>query len=354
MRLKALDWRGCVRRIRNGIAYPFWALQLLTGAKSFLDNPLIGSPALNERGLHVARQALAHRAASYRRRSLERFVPPELVAAFERDGFVLVRDVLPPDEFARLVEEVRRYRGPARETTQGDTITRRLALDPAALTAMPSVRRFLDLSLWRRLLRLVGSQDAEPICYLQTILLQAVPGDPDPQTALHADTFHPTVKAWFALTDVAEDGGPFTYVPGSHRITPGREAWEKRMSLVASRGADRLTGRGSFRVREEDLADMGYPPPRALAVPANSLIVADTGGFHARGPSAGPGMRVEIWAYGRRNPFFTLPFDLWRIQALGLRRATLAWAAGDWLERRGLKPQVWRQRPGVSAFDPAE
>src|ERR1700694_3362140 len=58
----------------------------------------------------------------------------------------------------------------------------------------------------------------------------ALPGPPDPQTALHADTFHPTVKAWLFLTDVAADAGPFTYVPGSHRLTPERLPLEMRSS----------------------------------------------------------------------------------------------------------------------------
>ncbi len=34
------------------IRYPFWALALASGAKSFRDNKVIGSPALNRAGLH--------------------------------------------------------------------------------------------------------------------------------------------------------------------------------------------------------------------------------------------------------------------------------------------------------------
>ena len=42
----------------------------------------------------------------------------------------------------------------------------------------------------------------------------AVDGLSDPQTDLHTDTFHPTVKAWLFLTDVAPETMPFVYVPG--------------------------------------------------------------------------------------------------------------------------------------------
>jgi len=36
--------------------------------------------------------------------------------------------------------------------------------------------------------------------WIQSILRHAHDGPLDPQTALHADTFHPTVKAWLFLT----------------------------------------------------------------------------------------------------------------------------------------------------------
>ena len=41
-------------------AAPLWVIQLLTGAKSFRANRLIGSRTLNRLGLHVTRKAAAH------------------------------------------------------------------------------------------------------------------------------------------------------------------------------------------------------------------------------------------------------------------------------------------------------
>ena len=75
--------------------------------------------------------------------------------------------------------------------------------------------------------------------WIQSILRHACDGPPTRRPRLHADTFHPTVKAWLFLTDVAADAGPFTYVPGSHRLTPERLAWERRMSLAAAAFAER-------------------------------------------------------------------------------------------------------------------
>src|SRR5207248_2340253 len=242
--------------------------------------------------------------------------------------YIVKRDFLPPDVFADLVAQIRALRAPAREIAEGDTITRHIALDPAALDRVPAARRLLDLPQYRNLLRYAGSSAAAPMVYIQTVLAGAIAGPPDPQRDLHTDTFHPTVKAWVFLTDVEPDAMPFVYVPGSHRLTPQRLAWEQAMSIAASRPARetprQLQQKLIRAISPAILPELGLPPPQAISAPANSLIVADTFGFHARGASAQPTTRVEIWALGRRNPF--LPWtglDPWSIAALGLRKPIL-------------------------------
>ena len=331
---------------------PVWIAQLATGTKSFERNAVIGSRRLNEWGLHAARVALAYRLAQARRRQLAGLVSEDDRTAFDRDGFVLRPNFLPAEQFAALIAQVRAYRGPLREISEGDTIMRKIALDSRALAALPALGAILQSSDWRGLVRYAGSRDAEPVVWVQSILRHACSGPADPQTFLHADTFHPTVKAWLFLTDVAEDAGPFTYVPGSHRLTRQRLKWERRMSLSARHSPNAEDRQGSFRIDPTELASLGLPQPRTFAVTPNTLIVADTFGFHARGPSERPSLRVEIWAYGRRSPF--LPWAAlvpWTTSALG-RRSIWSWNFGDALEGAGLKKNRWRARIGVSAFDP--
>ncbi len=147
----------------------------------------------------------------------------------------------------------------------------------------------------------------------------------DPQMVLHQDTFHSTAKAWFFLEDVADDGCPFSYVPGSHKLTAKRLGWEYEQSLNARKHPMVYHARGSFRATLDDIERLDLPPPKRFAVSANTLVVADTYGFHARSPAKKAAFRVEIYASLRRNPFlpwvgldfFSLPF---------VRRYRGAWA----------------------------
>lgn len=324
------------------LRYPLWTLALASGAKSFRDNKVIGSPALNRAGLHARRIKLAHDMAWSRRRRLAHLLSAEDRAAFDRDGFIARRDFLPADVFARLKDEVMNFRAPAREMVQGDTITRRMALDGSARKAMPAVDAFLARKDLAGMMRYVGSFDQEPLYYIQTILSHVKDAAPDPQTNFHSDTFHPSLKAWFFLTDVAEDEGPFCYVPGSHLLTPERLEWERQMSISAATNRDSYSARGSFRASREDMRRMKLKEPVSFAVPANTVVIGDTVGFHARGLSARPSRRLELWAYGRRNPFIPWTgLDPLSLPGIADARIPALWKGLDRLQSWGLAHNSW-------------
>ncbi|MBL8304776.1 MAG: hypothetical protein JNM26_18640 [Ideonella sp.] len=71
--------------------------------------------------------------------------------------------------------------------------------------------------------------------------------------------------------------------------------------------------------------------------------MADTFGFHARGPSRGSTVRIELWGYDRRNPFLPSTTD-GAIALLGLtdQRAPLYWRMLDRLEHWKLRQNPWR------------
>jgi hypothetical protein len=301
--MRAARHGGLSGALRRAAHLPLWSAEVFTGAKSFERNPILGDRWLNEHGLHERRVRLAHALAQARRGRLSARIAAADQAAFARDGFIVHRNFLPGSQFQALLAEMQGRRFALREKREGDSILRKVTVTAALRSALPCLASLLDLPEWGALIRYVGGRNSRPGVHLQSILQHAHTGPRDPQTYLHADTFHPTVKAWFYLTDVAEDAGPLTYVPGSHQLTPARLAWERRMSLAARDAEDAETRDGSFRVDDAALEELGLPPPCGLAVPANTLIVADTFGFHARGQSAAPSLRVEVWGFGPRNPF---------------------------------------------------
>lgn len=339
--------------IKALLLWPFWILQLATSGKSFLDNPIIGSVRLNRWGLHLTRVRVAAALCRWRRGRLSSRVRADWREAFDRDGFVIVENVLPPEQFAAMRREILEYQGPAREMRQGDAVTRRLAVDPEMLRAIPGLRALLARDDLNALFHYVASFRIAPLHYIQTIVTHEDHSDDDPQEAIHADSFHSSMKAWLFLNPVAADEAPFTYARGSHRFDTARLSWEYERSLREPRGIDRLSARGSPRISPAELTRLGLPQAEGLSVPANTLVVADTGGFHARGASARPVERVEIWSYARRNPFLPwLGGDPLSLPGLAERRVTWLWTLRDKLQ--AYVGQPWRPAGHRRAIDNVE
>jgi RNase P protein component len=339
LRRSAGRLRECLRWWRA----PLWLIALATGAKSFADNPILGSPALNRAGLHVCRLKIAHALARWRRARLARHVPRHLREEFDRDGFMVVRNVLPQEEFAQLQKAILEAEFECRAQQQGDTITRRVPFGPELASRFPPLGRLVRSARWRGLMAYVASTSSQPLYYIQTVSGGIAEGPPDPQLQLHSDTFHPSLKAWLFLTDVEDDGRPLTYVAGSHRLSNARIEWERRKSAEVMTTGDRLSQRGSLRIKPDELEALGLPQPTRFCVPANTLVIVDTCGFHARAGSHRPTIRVELWAYCRRNPF--LPWTMggpFSWGSIGERRAELAIKLVDWLERRHMRRQHWQ------------
>lgn len=342
-----------VGRIVGWAMWPLHALAIASPAKSFRDNPVIGSPRLNRLGLHVSRKRLAARIAERRRESLARLVPAKDREAFLRDGFLVKPDFLDAETFAALRQEVLTRAATARERLDGYTLTRLIPLDPIALRDMPVARRVLLGERYLGLHAFIGAYRKRPTLHVQTVVSGVREAGPDVQSYYHVDTFHPTVKSWLLLTPVAEHEAGFTYVPGSHRATRRRLAWERRVSITAHEQAGSLTAEGSLRINEGDIARLGYGPPVKLTAQPNTLIIADTSGFHRRGLSEGYACRISIWAASRSNPFLPwssgdpLPGPL---HGLGAR--ILAWLQPR-LRRGEASLESWRvvgkQTPEVPA-----
>ena len=130
--------------------------------------------------------------------------------------------------------------------------------------------------------------------------LQNSPDNNDVQKVMHMDTFFPTVKFWFFPQDVTIEDGPFCYVAGSNILTDKRKEWMRKQweDIIDDKVDPRRTyghAEGSLRVFDEELIEMGFDPEcRAYPVKANTLVIANTFGFHARGEVSNTVIRQAI------------------------------------------------------------
>ncbi len=329
---------------------PIWVLGLAGTDKSPRKNPILGSERLNSWGLHKKRVRIAADLAAARRARLAHDLDPEQRAFFDENGYFLVRNFLPEDVYAKLKEEVFNQPLEAREMRQGQAVTRMTLLPHDLLQKNPALAQTVRDPRARKMIRYAASQGGQPLSFVQTVLVEPQKvTKKDPQSDAHADTFHATSKAWLFLQDVGEDDGPFFFVPGSHKLTKERLEWEYECSLTAARDPRSHHASGSFRIKREELAALGLPQPVKMAVPENTLVVADTFAFHGRTPSSKPTVRSEIHWHMRRNPF--LPWtglDMKSLPFIREREMPLFMSLADFAEKKFNTRNIWRPVGEVS------
>ncbi len=149
--------------------------------------------------------------------------------------------------------------------------------------------------------------------------------DYDLQYTLHVDTFHPAFKSFRYLHDVNIESGPFSYVVGSHKNTKQKlkflyDASVKRSDLILNEGFTREDGEelwnDSFRlycgkeycvdseIINKYLHEYGLPSETNVVGKKNTVILADTSGFHRRHPLSKEKIRkTDRLVLDRPNPF---------------------------------------------------
>ena len=302
-------------RARKIAMLPLWLLQLFGTSKSFAANPVLGNRTLNRMGLHAARYLFAHLITNFRWFLLSPLVERDLRRQFLRDGVICIPDFLPAEQFAGLKRELATLNGETLELEQGDTLTLMMILDRQALAAMPVAKAVYESRRFQHLMRFAGARIKYPFAAIHCVKNGYASGTGDPQKTVHSDTFHPTMKSWLFVDPVSDQNGPFMFVPGSQRLTWKRLKWEYRQSIAGKELADRYSTRGSLRAGPQDLAAMGLPQAKPFKVPANTLVIANTHGFHRRGAAAQGSSRMALIAQSRTNPFNPVPgfgFRFWR------------------------------------------
>jgi len=298
-------------------------LSLFSNTKNFTD-PWVGSKNLNKLGLHIHRIRLANHASNLRRK-LSGSNNDKWTKQFNEQGFVVVPNFLEQTKFDNLYKQVK-------ELTLDSLLEN--PIEPTKTKGFGQKLPFkggfdrYDGSTLNRFLE-IKNPDHEPMksfthSSLLNSLCKAVSGfkfnnnrlqiyltingeeieNPDIQKVLHKDTFHSSLKFWYFLEDVNQEDGPFVYVPRSHKMNKKRLEWEHHQALVScGEQEDSLSlncdGGGSFRVHENELQNMDLPMPVSIPGQKNTLVMADTVGFHRRGDAILGSQRLALYGWHR-------------------------------------------------------
>ncbi len=280
------------------------AISNLAIARFFTADKFIKNPLLNAMGAQVARIVAAQAIYRLRRGKPVDTELDEYLGKLQREGYVAIPDFLPPAEFAALRDEslaaLRSPDTPKADLFHGQTRVRRILLKGAMTTALPTASRVTADS---RIAALLSAIEKRPVlasrCHRAIEEVTHGPlSVPDPENSLHSDTFHNTHKAWLYLSDVGEREGPLAFVPGSHRIdgpllgaNHRYYAGIHRSKLPASRRIE------AAEVEQRKLREISF------AVPANTLVIANTFGYHRRLRGAEGAQRFALHVSVRTQPF---------------------------------------------------
>lgn len=298
--------------------------QIVTGQKN-LNDPVLGSRLLNRAGLHTFRVKLANWCNQRRRTPQVSWLSPAQNTELDASGVLAIDNFLPPDQFAQLSDEVEGAieavaatcpaapgsgRGYGQKQLQswgfdrfdGGTLNRFITVDgvihpqAAAFSREPKLR---DLTS-----AIAGGWQLPHHVWMYHMVHGGA--GMDPQKQFHRDTFFSSVKFWFCMRPVGSQQGPFEYIKGSHKLTPERVQWEEGKLQDALRRPQGQRS-ASFRVSAEDTGIVGSGEVTRFEVAENTLIIADTFGFHRRGDAESGAERLAL--YGNMRPW---PFSLWR------------------------------------------
>lgn len=258
---------------------------VFSGHKFFLTkvvDPLFARVDLMEKGLHVFRMVFARHAHQLRAKGDD---------DIDNQGVKVYENYFDDDTALQLKEEILSF--PKYENVQSgnrirDAVTK--TSHPALWSAVLKKQRN---QLFRDCVKAVHRSTRDKAAwdhFLLTTYIQRLenrPNDGDIQKVCHSDVFYPCMKFWYFPEDVSENDSPFMYAKGSTQITEEQLDFFYRESVAVAedtwdRQRNKGHGEGSFRALTEDLQFMNLNL-EPITVKANSLVIADTSGFHCRG-----------------------------------------------------------------------
>jgi hypothetical protein len=243
----------------------------------------LNNPELIRKGLHIFRLIMSRYRYEHQRDK-----------AFETNGLIITEDYLKEDYPEMIAKECETYPLVTYKTNQN------LIVDATT----PGLSHLRDECGFKELILsyIHGSHlDDAHIKFRRNTFVQRVdnkPDDGDVQKVFHTDIFFPAIKYWYFPGEVKEEYGPFQYVENSVDLNEKLLDFYYEQSILISedkwdRSRDKSHREGSMRILNEEIDKLGLKR-RSVPVKANTLVVANVGGFHARGHCTVPHIRNAV------------------------------------------------------------
>lgn len=279
-------------------------------ARVFTDAKTVDSRALNLAGVQPFRAVTARLLYKLRRGSHD-----PLIAELSRTGIIVCQDFLPPAEFTAVTHEAEDYMSESPVTwlsEYGTTQVRHFSLTTVDSERFPLLGHWLG---HEQVLALASAAERRDCRRGSMVAVEQLSlGDysmPDSQTELHLDTFFHTHKFWLYLDDVSARNAAFVYVPGSHLLDSVR----LRQDYLESTS----TNEASRRVSDDEVRRRGLER-LVVGCPRNTLIVANTCGYHGRSVGEAGATRRALHMQFRFNPFSPTTWNASRLKRSVVRR----------------------------------
>ena len=282
--------------------------QLISSQKSFIKKSVYSDPKLIKSGLHIARIIFSHYA--FFKNTNEN----NCSKLFYEDGIIKFYNYFNDQKHQQIKKAAAFFEiGPVHKIYNQNTIINNFNKN------QPKELRNNTLKMKSDILKIIGRDTilnfrAKKLFDENTFFQRVnnIPDDNDHQKDTHSDVYFPALKFWYFPNKVDEGQGCLCIYPGSTKLTNELLNLHYKKSievvLMNTEKLDINDQEGSFRVSEKELKDIGLNH-QEVAVPGNTLVIANVFGFHRRGHTKEKTVRDSIHGSIRvDNPFNTSIF----------------------------------------------
>jgi hypothetical protein len=242
----------------------------------FTADKTIQSRAANTLGSQMVRAMLARMMYHARRVPVPASVQED-VKVLERDGLLVLPNFFPQAAFQDLRQRATELCEQERERVR-QVVTGCATLHVLRGNESPIATALPEFFQNPRLSAILEAAERRPGSFARSYqaierLVQGASDEHDRETDLHSDIFYTMHKAWLYLTDVTIDSPPLVYVKGSHLMSPAALAAIYRESCTSNVGSRRVDSEEFARRQMKETT---------MTCPANTLVIANTCGYHRR------------------------------------------------------------------------